>query len=157
MDLCLALGSPAARSHASTAPAAAASTPPHLQTFDFTALAAATAELSASWVRGCRRGGQGCLAHPLLRGLHSAAITETPCIAPLLLPCCLLQVPAKVEGVVQQEVATALRLRTATDTAWLWLSYHARYAHVGIGEAPPRGAAAELYSFGAQLQAALRG
>ena len=90
-------------------------TGPVLQTFDYTTLAAAAAELSGGWV------------------------------------------PAKVEGVVQQEAATALRLRTATATAWLWLSYHARYAHVGLGEAPPRGSASELFSFGAQLQGALRG
>lgn len=41
---------------------------------------------------------------------------------------------------------------------WLWLSYHARHAHVGTSaEGPERGAAAELYSFGQQLQGALRG
>ncbi|PRW59758.1 ferrous iron transporter A [Chlorella sorokiniana] len=83
-------------------------------TFDYTTLAAATADLQA-WV------------------------------------------PAKVEGVVQQEHATALRLRTATESGWLWLSYHARTAHVGVGDGPARGAAAELYTFGSQLQATLRG
>lgn len=41
--------------------------------------------------------------------------------------------------------------------AWLHLDWHARYAHVGLGGAPTRGAAAELYSFGAQLGASLRG
>ena len=42
--------------------------------------------------------------------------------------------------------------------AWLHLSWHARYAHVGLGDAPPpRGAAAELYGFGAQLSSTLRG
>lgn len=51
-----------------TAPAA------RQQTFDYTALAAAAAELQEQWV------------------------------------------PAKVEGVVQQEACTALRLRTPTDT-----------------------------------------
>ncbi|KAI3435649.1 hypothetical protein D9Q98_001707 [Chlorella vulgaris] len=66
-------------------------------------------------------------------------------------------VPAKVEAVVQQEAGTALRLRTVADSGWLHLCYHSRYAHVGIGTAPPRGAAAELFTFGAQLQAALRG
>lgn len=102
---------PAPPAAASCAAQAAA---PHLQTFDYTAMVAATAELQ-SWV------------------------------------------PAKVEGVVQQEHATALRLRTATETGWLWLSYHARTAHVGIGDGPARGAAAELYTFGSQLQATLRG
>ena len=97
-----------------TPAAAGAAAAPHLQTFDYTALVAATAELQ-SWV------------------------------------------PAQVEGVVQQEHATALRLRTATESGWLWLSYHARTAHVGIGDGPARGAAAEMYSFGPQLQAALRG
>ncbi|EFN54443.1 hypothetical protein CHLNCDRAFT_31860 [Chlorella variabilis] len=59
---------------------------------------------------------------------------------------------------MQQETGTALRLRTAADTGWLHLGYHARYAHVGMSSDPPaRGSAAELYTFGAQLQAALRG
>ncbi|KAL4435060.1 hypothetical protein ABPG77_003885 [Micractinium sp. CCAP 211/92] len=66
-------------------------------------------------------------------------------------------VPAKVEAVVQQENGAALRLRTLADSAWLHLDWHARYAHIGVGGAPLRGAAAELYSFGSQLSASLRG
>ncbi|KAL4458209.1 hypothetical protein ABPG75_013074 [Micractinium tetrahymenae] len=93
---------------------APAAPPAAIQTFDYTALAAATAELQA-WV------------------------------------------PAKVEAVMQQESGAALRLRTLADSAWLHLDWHARYAHVGLGGAPPRGAAAELYSFGAQLGSSLRG
>ncbi len=108
-----ATAAPLAAASSSSNPAAEAAAP-QLQTFDFTTLAAATAELQA-WV------------------------------------------PAKVEGVVQQEHATALRLRTSTESGWLWLSYHARIAHVGIGDGPARGAAAELYTFGSQLQATLRG
>lgn len=108
-----ATAAPPAASASSAAPAVGAAAL-HLQTFDYTAMVAATAELQ-SWV------------------------------------------PAKVEGVVQQEHATALRLRTATETGWLWLSYHARTAHVGVGDGPARGAAAELYTFGSQLQATLRG
>ncbi|PSC69693.1 Fibronectin-binding A domain [Micractinium conductrix] len=94
-------------------------TPPSqqsVQSFDYTALVAASAELQA-WV------------------------------------------PAKVEAVVQHaESGAALRLRTLAGSAWLHLSWHARYAHVGLGDAPPpRGAAAELYGFGAQLSSTLRG
>lgn len=109
-----AAAAPPAAAAGSSAASSTEAAAPHLQTFDYTTLAAATTELQA-WV------------------------------------------PAKVEGVVQQEHATALRLRTATESGWLWLSYHARTAHVGIGDGPARGAAAELYTFGSQLQATLRG
>ncbi|GAB4820402.1 hypothetical protein N2152v2_007448 [Parachlorella kessleri] len=66
----------------------------------------------------------------------------------------------QVEQALQVDDETVvLKLRMLNSTAWLQLSWHSVTGHIASLEGPPErsGAAAEAYSFGAQLQAALRG
>lgn len=67
--------------------------------------------------------------------------------------------PARCEQAVQLEPALlGLRLRTAADTTHMYLSWRAGAGGLTCGGPPAsRGAAAEAYGFGEQLQAALRG
>jgi predicted ribosome quality control (RQC) complex YloA/Tae2 family protein len=62
-------------------------------------------------------------------------------------------VPAKVEAVLQVgDALVALRLRTLTASAWLYLSWAPGAGYVGLSEAgPPRGALAEAFQFGERL------
>jgi len=67
--------------------------------------------------------------------------------------------PAKVEDAVQfAPYALALRLRTLTETGGLYISGHPSTAHIGTSlQIPPRGAVSEAFSFGEQVQSALKG
>ena len=70
-----------------------------------------------------------------------------------------LWVPARVEEAVQYHPsAVALRLRTMEHTTWLYLSWNPTLAHIGISEeGPPRGSAAQVFSFGEQMHSTLKG
>lgn len=125
-------GAPAAASAAAAATAAGPTAPEltaqpsasvattaatHIQSVDFTTLAACVAELQRNWL------------------------------------------PAKVEQAVQVETSMlALRLRTLRGNAWLYLSWHATTAHLGLSEqAPERGAVSEAFQFGEQVNSLTRG
>jgi predicted ribosome quality control (RQC) complex YloA/Tae2 family protein len=64
-----------------------------------------------------------------------------------------------VEQAVQvEEHPVALRLRTLQGSAWLYLSWHPVVGHLALSErGPERGALAEAFSFGAQLNTLLHG
>ncbi|KAL4552242.1 hypothetical protein Ndes2526B_g06467 [Nannochloris sp. 'desiccata'] len=68
-------------------------------------------------------------------------------------------IPSRIEEAVQYHPsAVALRLRTMEHTTWLYLSWNPTLAHVGISEeGPPRGSAAQVFSFGEQMHSALKG
>lgn len=68
-------------------------------------------------------------------------------------------IPSRIEEAIQYHPsAVALRLRTMEHTTWLYLSWNPTLAHIGISEeGPPRGSAAQLFSFGEQMHSALKG
>lgn len=67
--------------------------------------------------------------------------------------------PSRIEEAIQYHPsAVALRLRTMEHTIWLYLSWSPTLAHIGISEeGPPRGSAAQVFSFGEQMHSALKG
>ena len=67
-------------------------------------------------------------------------------------------VPAKVEQAVQVDAqAAALRLRTLEGSTWLHISWAGTASYLSVGDAPERGAVAEAFAFGEQLNDGLRG
>lgn len=95
----------------------ASSVAEHLQSVDYSTLAACVAELQRSWL------------------------------------------PAKVEQTVQvEEHVLALRLRTLTGSAWLYLSWHPAAGHLALSESgPERGSISEAFQFGEQVSKLCRG
>lgn len=67
--------------------------------------------------------------------------------------------PAKVEDVVQySDRGLAVRIRTMSDRAWLYISWHLTTAHIGISfDGPPRDSVAQAYSLGERVNTLLKG
>ncbi|KAL0055410.1 hypothetical protein WJX82_000207 [Trebouxia sp. C0006] len=67
-------------------------------------------------------------------------------------------IPAKVEQAVQSDKQTlCLRLRTVDASTWLYLCWHPVSGRICTGPSPDRGAAAEAFSFGEQIQSQIKG